>query len=325
MANLETKYLGLTLRNPLIVSSCGLTASLEKVKRAEEAGAGAVVLKSVFEEQIIHESSHLQSFSAYTEAADYLQFYLKEDYINKYLTLITEAKKQLSIPVIASVCCVSAGRWKEYACRLEAAGADALELNIFFLPTDIYESSESIERRYLRIVEQIVSVLKIPVVVKMGQHFTNMLSIVNGIEAAGAKGVVMFNRFFEPDININTIAVSEADILSTSAELRNSIRWVGMASAKFPNLDIVASTGVERGEDAVKVLLSGAITYEVCSTIYRNGLGVIEQINGFVSEWMDKNGFTNTSDFIGKLNYGNVSNPIAYERAQFMKYFASYE
>lgn len=325
MAHLDVNYLGLKLRNPLIVSSSGLTSTLQKLRRVEEAGAGAVVLKSVFEEQILSETTHLEGYNAYPEAGDYLRVYLQDDYLGKYIALIGEAKKELSIPVIASISCVSTGQWIDYARRIEQAGADALELNIFLLPTDREESAAAIELRYLEIVGEVVSAVKIPVSVKLGSRFTNLLHTVNGVDHQGAKGVVMFNRFYEPDINIDSLQIVESDIFSSSSELRNSIRWIAMASAQFPQLDIAASTGVHSGADALKVLLAGAAAAEICSTVYQHGLGVIGEMLGFMEQWMQDQKFATVGEFRGRLNYSGVSSPVAFERAQFMKYFQEHE
>lgn len=326
MVDTKCKYLGLELKNPVVVSSSGLTSSVDKIKCLADAGAGAVVLKSVFEEQIINETVNLEKSSDYyVEMVDLLSFYLKEEYLRKYIDLIKEAKRTVSIPVIGSINCVKGGQWVDFAKRIEEAGADALELNIFVLPTNSEENVSQIEMQYLQIVQQVVSEVKIPVAVKVGYRFTNILGIVKGIEHNGAKGVVMFNRFYEPDIDIDSMSVVEADIFSTSSELRNSIRWVAMASSEFPKLDIASSTGVHTGADAVKMLLAGASVVEVCSVIYEHGMGVINEINDFIKDWMANKGFSSVSEFKGRLNYSNVSNPLAFERAQFMKYFASHE
>lgn len=325
MAKLETSYLGLKLKNPLIVSSSGLTSSIEKLKRLEESGAGAVVLKSVFEEQVIHESSVLENYSDSSEASDHLSAYLKENYLNEYIALIKQAKSSLSIPVIGSINCVHGGQWIDYAKHIETAGADALELNIFLLITDYHRKSATIERNYLKIVKEVIGSVKIPVTVKIGSRFTNLLGMIEGIEHAGAEGIVMFNRYYEPDINIDSMSVVGANIFSDSSELRNSIRWIAMTSAQFPKLDIAASTGIHTGTDAVKVLLAGASAYEVCSTIYEHGLEVIDEINDFVSEWMQHKGFEFIEEFKGKVNYNTVQNPHSFERAQFMKYAVSHE
>lgn len=325
MSILQTNYLGLSLRNPLIVSSSGLTSTLEKITRLEASGAGAVVLKSVFEEQILNETTHLENYTAYAEAADYLQFYLKEDYLGQYLNLIREAKKSLSIPVIASISCVAEGGWVDFARRIEEAGADALEINVFLLPTRRDETAAVIEQRYLSIVSTVTSAVKLPVAVKITSRFTNLLNVVEGIAHRNARGVVMFNRFYEPDINIQSLEVTEADIFSSPSELRNSIRWIAMTSAAFPQLDIAASTGIHTGEDAAKVLLAGARAFEVCSAVYRGGLGTIGKITASLEAWMQQQGFESIDEVVGKLNYSRVSSPIAYERAQFMKYFASHE
>lgn len=323
MASLETTYMGLRLRNPLIVaSSGGLTATPENLRELEKAGAGAVVLKSIFEEQINHETADLDAYNDYAEADDYLSRYLREDYLGRHIELIRHAKSELSIPVIASICCIGAGEWIGYAERIEAAGADALELNIFILPTDVNLPSAEIERRYLGVVEQVVSRVTIPVAVKLGSRFTNILGMAGAVVARGAQGVVMFNRFYEPDIDIETKKVTVSEIYSHSSELRNSLRWIALASARIPHINIAASTGVHTGADAVKVLLAGASAYEVCSEIYRSGPAAIGAINSFVGDWLDRNGFDTAADAVGKVNYASVKDPMIFERTQFMKYYA---
>lgn len=325
MVSLETTYMGLRLRNPLIVASSGLTALPEKLQVLEQSGAGAVVLKSIFEEQINHETANLEVYSDYTEADDYLSRYLKEDYLGKHIELIKHAKRELTIPVVASICCIGAGEWINYAKRIEVAGADALELNIFILPTDINLSSAEIEKRYLDIVEKVASTVSIPVAVKLGSRFTNVLGMANAVIARGAQGVVMFNRFYEPDIDIDNKKVVVSDIYSHSSELRNSLRWIALASARIPHINIAASTGVHTGADAVKTLLAGASAYEVCSEIYQKGRPVIGAINSFVADWMERNGFDTVESMIGKVNYASVKDPMIFERTQFMKYYAMKE
>lgn len=318
---LNVKYLGLELRNPVIVSSSPLTASVEKIIALEKHGAGAVVLKSIFEEQIMGEAAFLDRYNDYPEAADYLNAYLSSDYLAGHLALIAEAKQKVDIPVIASINCSTDGSWVDYAKSIERAGADALELNIFFLPTDARMTSAAIEERYLSVVNAVTSQLRIPVSVKLGMRFTNVLSICREIYYRGGKGVVMFNRFFEPNIDVNTMSMSTAESLSTNSELRNSLRWVGLCSSEIPMLDVAVTGGVHTGEDAVKALLAGARAVEICSTIYINGLDVIGQIAGYIEDWMSTHSFDAVADFTGKLNYNGSGDKQLFQRAQYMKYF----
>lgn len=325
MANLNVDYLGLTLKNPIIVSSSGLTSTLERVKKVEEAGAGAVVLKSLFEEQMSGEAESLEWYHDYPEAADYLSQFVKQGALDKYLQFIRDTKQECSIPVIASICCFKSGEWEDFARKIEAAGADALELNIFLLPDDENMTADKIEQSYLKIVEEVCQVLTIPVAVKIGNHFTNPVYIVNQIYCRGAKGVVMFNRFYEPDIDIDAMNMIAAPIFSSATELRNSLRWLALSSAHISAIDLSASTGIWSGQEVVKVLLTGAKTAQVCSVLYKDGLGEIQKMLTFLEEWMDKNSYKTIEEFRASMNLKNVSNPVLYERSQFMKYFASIE
>ena len=322
MKQLKTEYLGLSLHNPLVVSSSGLTASLEKLQRLEAAGAGAVVLKSVFEEQIVNETAHLEVYNAYPEAADYLHFYLKEDYLEQYIGLIAEAKKNLSIPVIGSICCVSEGGWIDFARRIEEAGADALELNVFFLPADPMVAGAEIERQYLSVVRDVAEKVSVPVAVKISTHFTSPLNMIQGIRQCGAEGVVMFNRFYEPDIDIERLTVGSASVFSLPTDLRTTLRWTGILAGKDKMLEISSSSGVHSGDAVVKLLLAGASTVQVCSAVYEQGIGAVRSMNHFVNSWMDRKGFGTIEEFKGKLSYADAAHAERYERAQFMKYFS---
>lgn len=321
MANLSTNYLGLELPGPVIVSSSPLTASAEKVALLEQHGAGAVVLKSVFEEQILGESSSLGRYCDFPEAADYLRNYVGDDYLRGHIALIGQCKRTVRIPVIASINCLTSGAWTDYAERIEGAGADALEANIFFQPTDADASAAQIEARYLEVVERLTERLSIPVSVKLGMRFTNVLSIARQIYYRKGRGVVMYNRFFEPDIDIENLSLTASDPLSSPDELRNALRMVGLCSALEPHLDVAVSTGVHSGGDAVKAILAGAKAVQVCSTVYENGLGVIGQINDFVGQWMARHNFGGIGQFRGLMNYRGSSDPELYQRVQFMKYF----
>jgi dihydroorotate dehydrogenase (fumarate) len=326
MINLETTYMGLNLKNPIVVSSSGLTNSVRKIKILEEKGAGAVVLKSLFEEQITNEASHLISSdpknSGYPEAEDYIVNYVKGNSISNYLELIREAKKAVSIPIIASINCVSSKDWTSFAKEIEKAGADAIELNVFIVPNDKNKSSEVYEKLYYEIFKAVKKQVNIPIAMKLGIYFTNMMAVANRLNADGADALVLFNRFYEPDIDIDKMEMTSAEVLSSPSDIRKSLRFVGMISDKIRGIDISASTGIHDGEAAIKQLLAGAKTVQLCSTIYENGFDRVTDILAYISKWMEKKEFKTVDEFRGKLSYGQVEDSAMYERAQFMKYFS---
>jgi len=326
MPNLSTNYMGLTLKNPLVVSSSGLTNSIDKILQLEEKGVGAIVLKSLFEEQITNEvidviNQDVRQVS-YPEAEDCIWDYIRETNLQTYLDLIKIAKSSLKIPVIASVNCVTGDEWITFARDLEKAGADALEINAFIIPTDRKISSADIEFRYLDILTDVRRIVKIPVAMKISNNFTNLVGMVDKLSANGAAAVVMFNRFYEPDIDLETLTMTTSSIYSSPDDLRHSLRWTGIVSGKVPNLNIAASTGIHDGEAFVKQILAGATVGQICSTLYLNGFGQIDEILDYLKSFMVKWNFKQISDFRGRLNYSKLSNPTMYERAQFMKYFS---
>lgn len=325
MANLQTSYLGLNLRNPIIVSSSALTNSVEKIKNLEEHGAAAVVLKSLFEEQINHETSSLLKHNEYPEAGDYILNYTKENTLKEYIDLIKGAKKAVSIPVIASINCVSDTDWTSFSEDIEEAGADALELNIHIVVSDRDISPVDLEQKYLNIIYKVKQNINIPLAVKIGHHFSNIGNIVNKIYAQGAAGVVLFNRFYEPDIDIENMKFTSSEVFSNPSDIRHSLRWVGILSDLIPNIEISASTGVHDGKAVIKMLLAGAQTVQVCSTLYKNGIEQLGSIIKEVSDWMDSKNYETVADFRGIMSYKDIKNPSVYERAQFMKYFSSVE
>lgn len=325
MANIETSYLGLNLKSPIIISSSGLNSSVERIKKYEEMGAGAVVLKSLFEEQILHEINNLSQYSDYTEAADYLKHYVTSNNLQSYIELIKGAKASVKIPIIASINCVSASQWVTFASQIQQAGADALEVNVFMLPTDPQKTATDYEEIYFTLADKLAQLVTIPVVFKLGAHFTNPLRIVEQLWYRKVKGVVMFNRFFEPDFDIDTMKVVPASIFSNASDIRNTLRWIGMTNHLVPKIDISASTGVHDGDALIKMILAGASSVQVCSTIYKNGPQQIEKMLNTLSDWMKKKGYKSIVDFKGLLNYGNIQNPYHYERSQFMKYYSNYE
>lgn len=323
MVNLTTNYAGLTLRNPVIISSSGLTDSVGKIKKLEESGAGAVVLKSLFEEQIKFETGTLLQTSDYPEAEDYLNYYVRNNQVDQYLTLIEQSKKNVSIPVIASINCVSPSEWIGFSKKIEAAGADALELNIYFLPVNKDATSQTFENIYLQLADSIRQLIRIPVIFKLGQQFTNLVNLVDQLYYRGISAVVLFNRFYTPDINVDEQKIISSDVFSTPSEIRHSLRWVAILSHFVSQIDIAASTGVHDGKAVIKQLLAGAKAVQVCSVIYKKGPGIIKEMLSDVESWMNKNNLDTTEQFIGKMNYGNIKDPAVYERAQFMKYFSS--
>lgn len=325
MQNLEVSYLGLRLKNPVIVSSSGLTSSLSRIVELERMGAGAIVIKSLFEEQIDSEAAALNYYSDYPEASDYLAEYTRHHSLAQHMELISEAKKHCSIPIIASINCVTSGEWTTFAKKIQDAGADALELNIFLLPLEKESNTLDIEKRYLDIVSKVCASITIPVSVKIGPNFTNIPAMVRELYYRGAKGVVMFNRFFEPDIDIEKMRMVSADVFSRPSEFRSILRWLAISSAAVECVDYAATTGIHDGESAVKALLAGASVVEICSTLYQNGNSAITVIQSYMKAWMHRHGYTHVEDFIGKMNYANITNPVAYERAQFMRYFSSHE
>lgn len=323
MINLTTKYAGLTLGNPIIVSSSGLTDSLDKIKKLEDAGAGAVVLKSLFEEQIKYEAIDLTEHTDYPQAEDYLNYYVRSNSVDQYLKLIEDVRKSVKIPVIASINCVSSSEWVDFSKKIEEAGAHALELNVYVLPVDKDTPARKYEEIYLKLAANIRKLISIPIIFKLGQNFTNPVNLINQLYNRGISAVVLFNRFYSPDINIDERKVVTSEVFSSPAEIRNSLRWIAIVSHFVEKIDIAASTGVHDGEAVIKQLLAGAATVQVCSVLYKKGPGYIREILVQMEKWMTRNGFSSPDQFRGKMNYGNIKNPTVYERAQFMKYYSS--
>jgi len=325
MTSLKSKYIGLDLRNPLIVSSSGLTDNIDKLKSAEDNMAGAVVLKSLFEEQINYQAGTLQPSSDYPEASDYIAYYTKSHSLDNYLNLIRQAKESLDIPVIPSINCVTSDDWINFARNIERAGADALEVNVFFLPVDKNMNPANAEKLYFDLIEKLKKTITIPVSIKLGQRFTNLLYLADQLYNRGVEGVVLFNRFYEPDIDINTLNITPAAVFSTPEDKRYVLRWVGMVDAIVDKISIAASTGVHSGHDAIKYLLAGADAVQVCSILYKNGIEHLATMVDSLERWMEKKGYQSVNDFRGILNYRNIAEPNKYERSQFMRYFSSYE
>ncbi len=327
MTDLKTTFAGLSLRNPIIVSSSGLTNSAEKNQKLAEAGAGAIVLKSLFEEQIMIETDRMLSQSdstAYPEGGDYLQEYVRHHKLSEYLSLIKESKAVCGeVPIIASINCYSDSEWIDFAKQIEAAGADAIEINILALQTSATYQYGAFEQRHIDILKHIKKIVTIPIIMKLGQNFTNPVVLIEQLYANGADAVVLFNRFYQPDININTMKHVSGSVLSNSSELANSLRWIGIASAAVNKVDYAASGGIHKPEDVVKCILAGATAVEICSVLYKKSDEEIRKMLTFLATWMTEKGFDKINQFKGMLNQKDVRGANYFERTQFLKYFSS--
>jgi len=321
MADLSTKYLGIPLKNPLIVGSSHLTASVDRVKACEDAGAGAVVLKSLFEEQInLDLSKDLDGASdmGFSDGYDFLVEANKSHHLDTYLGLVEECKAKTDIPIIASVNCVSDGTWLDYAKKFEVIGADALELNCFVIPGDVKRDAASFEDVYLSIAETVKKQINIPVAMKITPHFTDMARMIQRLADTGLDGVVTFNRLYRPDVDIENLKMKHAPVLSASQEAYQTLQWIALLSGEI-EIDFCAATGIHEGEGFVKQLLVGAKAVQMCSAVIKDGTPVIQQTLDFLNEWMDRKGYGSISDYWGTLCQESSKNPEIYERAQYVK------
>jgi dihydroorotate dehydrogenase (fumarate) len=307
----ETKFAGLTLSNPIIIASSGLTDAVDKNKELEKAGAGALVLKSLFEEQISKST------------VEPMLRYFQTNEVNNYLKLIQETKEACRIPVIASINCYKDDSWVEFAHQIETAGADALELNLFSFNTDLDETVQPVEDVYIRVIKKIKEVVRIPVIVKMGKYLSPIVQLVNQFDKIGVAGVVLFNRFYQPDIDINQLQMTSGHVFSTHTDINDTLRWTGIISGKLPQVSIAACTGIHDWESIIKCILSGASAVQICSTVYQNGNEIIPQMKRSMEEWMQGLHFHSLEEFRGKLNYAQIQDPSLYERIQFMRYFSN--
>jgi dihydroorotate dehydrogenase (fumarate) len=321
MIDLKTTYMGLLLKNPIIAASSGLTNSIKDIKDIEANGAGAVVVKSLFEEEIIMETQdnlnkmHSSGF-IYPETIDYFDFDAMEDPVANYLKLISDAKKEVKIPVIASVNCVTAEKWPEFAKRIQNAGADAIELNIFALPSDFNRSASENEKLYFDIIQKVT----IPVGIKISPYNASLASFIKRLGETPIKSIVLFNRYYSPDFDINNFEFTSTNVFSSAAELALPLRWIAIM-AERTNCDFAASTGVHDGNALVKVLLAGASAAQIASALYRNGFGHIGFMLKQLEEWMGEKNYKSISDFKGKMSQARTYDPAAFERVQFMKFF----
>ena len=325
--NLTTTYMGLELKNPIIAGSSGLTGTLDGIISMEKHGAGAVVLKSIFEEEILlDEKEQIKEaeknpliYSGLSETLDYIDLHIREDKLGKFLQLIRDAKNAVSIPIIGSINCISTEDWVHFTRRMEEAGADALELNIFLNPADF--KSKEFEKAYFRIIEKVMATVKIPVSLKISKYFTRLGLSVKALSETGVSGLVMFNRFYAPDIDIEKMELSTPQIFSSPEEQYETLRWIAILSERV-NVNIAASTGIHTGEDVIKMLLAGATAIQVVSTLYKNGPAQIGKMLTTLDDWMSDKGFDSLEQFRGKISRKYGADPAAFERMQFMKHFS---
>lgn len=324
MTNLTTKYLGLNLKNPIIVGSCGLTGSVMKIKEVAEAGVGAVVLKSLFEEQIEAElQQNIDSYETdYPGAYDYVKEYTRDSAVTEYLDMISDAKKSIDIPVIASLNCVSAAEWTSFAKKIEKAGADGLEINISLLPSDPRHSCDEYDKVYFDVINKVTDGLSIPVALKMSSYSSSLANLVSRLHWTGkVAGFVLFNRYYQPDIDINTMQIKSAGVFSEPSDISTPLRWVALLSGMVES-DFAASTGVHDHEGAIKMILAGASAVQVVSTLYQHGAEKATEIIDGVETWMVEHSFDTIDDFRGRLSFDMQDDQSHFERIQFMKHYS---
>ncbi|MDZ7318491.1 MAG: dihydroorotate dehydrogenase-like protein [candidate division KSB1 bacterium] len=326
MMDLSTKYLGLSLKNPVVVASCGLTRNIDQIKKCEEAGAGAVVMKSLFEEQIREMDAGLKdSADMHTEALDYLRAEIEMQLgPREYLETIKQAKKSVTIPIIASVNCFSAKWWTSYAQQIEAAGADALELNIYVLPYSFDISGYNIENAYIEILQAVKQHVNIPIALKLSPYFTAFGNLAEKLDKLGADALVLFNRFVQPDIDITTITASQKPSFNDPIGFSNTLRWIALLSGRL-KLDLAASGNIRTPSDMIKQLLAGATVIQIASVLYKDGLGTIDKFVAGLADWMREHNFATIQDFRGRLSQQNNPQSDAYIRAQYLKAISGVE
>ena len=324
MVNLNTTYLGLNLKSPLLIGSSGLTNSVQDIALLEEYGAGAVVLKSIFEEEIIAGMVKLSgkakssSGNADPLAFDYNYYEIKDQKLDAYLQLIDQAKKQVKIPIIASINCVSDHEWPYFAQRMEEAGADAIELNVFASPMDFSKASSENEKLYFDLIDEINKCIQIPVAMKIGPYSANLGPFIQRLSETKLEGIVLFNRFWNLDFDIENFKVLSSYMFSNAEEYSQILRWIAIMSQRV-SCDLSASTGVHDGETFIKLLLAGATTVQVVSALYKRDKAYLKEFLNELEFWMDRHGFTSIDDFRGKLSQSSSDDPAMYERVQFMK------
>jgi dihydroorotate dehydrogenase (fumarate) len=329
MADLHSSYLGLDLKNPLVPSSSPLTGNIDSARQLEDAGAAAIIMPSLFEEVILAEQDRLDRFLdqqsiGHGEADSFRPiphgFKSSEE---SYLERLAELKNSLDIPVIASLNGTSAGGWLSHALALQDAGADALELNVYYIAGDPADTAESVEQRYIDIAQALVRKLEIPVTVKLAEQFTAPLAVVRRLEEAGVAGVSLFNRFYQPDIDLESLEVVPRLSLSTPAEALLRIRWVAMLCG-HTRCGIAVTGGFHSAADALKALLAGASAVHLCSLLLQEGAGAISTVLGDMAQWLEENEYDSIEQLRGSVSGANAPNPAAYARANYIDVLENY-
>lgn len=322
---LTTNYMGIRLKNPLVASASPLSHDVSRVRQLEDAGASAVVMYSLFEEQIVHDNKAIDHFltqgtDSFAEALDY--FPEPDEYHNRdaedYLNQIIKLKKAVDIPIIASLNGISSGGWTSYAKRMEEAGADGLELNIYYIPTDPYQTSTEVENLYLTVLQTVKASVRIPVSMKMGPYFSSFANMARRLDEAGADALVLFNRFYQPDIDLENLEVVPNLQFSTSTELRLPLRWLAILYGHL-NCNLGATTGVHSAQDVIKLLMAGADVTMMTSAVMKNGIGKVSEVLHELERWMAEHEYESVDMMKGSMSYRNVSDPQAFTRANYMK------
>lgn len=328
-AELNTTYLGLKLKNPLVVSACPLTAEIDQLKRLEQAGAAATVLPSLFEEQIEHDSMQMaeaQEFGTESFAEALTYFPQQDEYRSgpeKYLETIAKAKKAVAIPIVASINGTSKGGWVRYAKMMQEAGADALELNVYFVPGELEMTGPDVEDRYLELVAAVKESISIPLAVKVGPYFSSMGNMALRLVEAGADGLVLFNRFFHPDIDLEKMETQPQLHLSTSAELSVPLRWIALLHGRV-KASLAATSGIHDAPGLLKALLAGADVGMIASVLYQKGIGDVSKILAGLSKWMEEKEYSSVEQLKGSMSRENCPDPSAFQRGNYMKTLTSF-
>lgn len=321
---MQTNYMGLPLNSPIVVSACTLSEQTDNIVQMEDSGAGAVVMYSLFEEQIKKEEAGYKTVmqatsNSFAEAMDF--FPNLDDFLvgsDEYLEHIRKAKERVSIPVIGSLNGITNEGWIDYSRQMEQAGADGLEVNIFFIPGDVSMSSSAVEHRYLNIIDAIKHNVKIPVAVKLNPYFSAMGNMSTRMQQAGANALVLFNRFYQPDFDIEKLTIKNDLQYSESSEIRLPLLWIAMLYGKV-NISLAATTGVQSAVEVIKYLLAGADVVMTASSLYKNGIPYLINMHKELEEWMNRMGFDSIEAFRGSMSQQHISDPTAYERANYIK------
>lgn len=322
MANLKTSYMGLELKNPIIAASSPLTSNLDSIKKLEDAGVGAIVLKSIFQEQIDKDADSNvdieQSFLNHSDAYGFLRGASEDHFIDMYLTLVEDAKKACSVPIIASLNGVGSGEWiKEYAPRFAYCGADGIEINHYEIGSDANKDGKKLEKDFIKFAKIARNQIKLPLSLKMGSNFSSPANIIRELDFLKFDGLVLFNKFYNPDIDIDSLSIKRGNVLSSRDEYYNTLRWVGLMSEEI-NSDICANTGIHDGSTLIKMLLAGACSVEVCSVLMKNGFDSINLMLESLNNWMEINNYSSIADFKGKLAQEKMSDTTLWERTQYI-------